>query len=674
MAIHFEKELDPEQYRAVTTVEGPLLIIAGAGSGKTRVITYRIARLLSLGVPQEAILALTFTNKAAKEMANRARELTALPLKNLAVSTFHSFGAWFLRKEIHRLGWKENFTIYDEQDTAQALRDCARELGYSLDSFDAKAAAIEISSKKSGFGHFAAEGNVQHSECENDAGIYSEYRRSLKVFNAVDFDDLIALPLEIMNRFPSTASALASRFRYIMIDEFQDTSLQQYELIKAFSGENICVVGDDDQSIYSWRGANFGNIERFENDHPGFAEIKLERNYRSTSLILDAANSVIAHNLKRKKKNLWSPGGKCGVPILVESVDDDADETERIVSRLKTTRISDGLPWDAFGILVRTNAQARTIEETLMEAGLPYRTAGGPSFYQRKEVRDMLAYLKVAANPDDDMSLLRIINVPRRGIGKAGLEKITGFSRSHNLSIRTALEILQGSGDTLASHRSVADALEFMEYMRTFREAVLSRSKPVSVCLREMASHIGYWRHLIEEHRNEEKKAAWKYRNIELLAASIERWERDPDTLDAGLYAYLVRVALVTRDDGEDEEGKISLLTIHSAKGLEFDVVFIPGCEEGIMPHSRSIQEGEGDVEEERRLFYVALTRARKKLFLSHCLKRNQRMQAVDCLPSQFLAELPPELVQSAETPGLKKSEEELKKEVLARMRAKFQS
>jgi DNA helicase-2/ATP-dependent DNA helicase PcrA len=213
-----------------------------------------------------------------------------------------------------------------------------------------------------------------------------------------------------------------------------------------------------------------------------------------------------------------------------------------------------------------------------------------------------------------------------------------------------------------------------MEYMRTFREAVLSRSKPVSVCLREMASHIGYWRHLIEEHRNEEKKAAWKYRNIELLAASIERWERDPDTLDAGLYAYLVRVALVTRDDGEDEEGKISLLTIHSAKGLEFDVVFIPGCEEGIMPHSRSIQEGEGDVEEERRLFYVALTRARKKLFLSHCLKRNQRMQAVDCLPSQFLAELPPELVQSAETPGLKKSEEELKKEVLARMRAKFQS
>ena len=673
MGIHFERELDPEQYKAVTTVDGPLLIIAGAGSGKTRVITYRIARLLSIGVPQEAILALTFTNKAAKEMANRARELTGLPLKNLAVSTFHSFGAWFLRKEIHRLGWKENFSIYDEQDTIQAVKECARELGYPMDRFDAKAAVSEISTRKTAAGLPSSSAAV-HFESEGSESLYGEYRRSLKLFNAVDFDDLIALPLEIMGRFPSTALALSSRFQYIMIDEFQDTSLQQYEFIRAFSGEHICAVGDDDQSIYSWRGANFGNIERFERDHPGLSEIKLERNYRSTSLILDAANSVISHNLKRKKKNLWSPGGRSGVPIIVESADDDKDEAERIVSKLKTTRISDGLPWDAFGVLVRTNAQARTIEETLMEVGLPYRTAGGPSFYQRKEVRDMLAYLKVAANPDDDMSLMRIINVPRRGIGKTGLEKITGFSRSRNVSIRTALAIMQSSGEPLVGHRSVADAIEFMEYVQTFREVLLSRRKPLSVCLRDMVAHIGYWRHLLEEHKSEEKKAAWKYRNIELLAASIERWERDSDTLDAGLYAYLARVALVTRDDGEDDEGKISLLTIHSAKGLEFDVVFIPGCEEGIIPHSRSIEEGGGDVEEERRLFYVALTRARKKLFLSHCLRRNHRMQAVDCIPSQFLSELPAELVQSAENPVSRRSEEELRKELLAKMKAKFKS
>jgi len=650
-----------------------LLIIAGAGSGKTRVIIYRVARLLSLGVPQESILALTFTNKAAREMADRTRGLTKLPLKNLIVSTFHSFGAWFLRKEIHRLGWKDNFTIYDEQDRAQAAKECARELGFAMEGFDATKAVSYISSKRTGFSPARPpQDDESPGEAEGYPGLFEEYRKTLKVYNAVDFDDLIATPLEIFSAFPGTVDSLRKRFRYVMIDEFQDTSRQQYELVRAFAPDNICAVGDDDQSIYSWRGANFGNIEKFENDHPGIVEIKLERNYRSTSLILDAANALISHNLKRKKKNLWSPGRKRGVPIMLDEAEDEAEEAEGIVARVKKMRVSEGMPWDAFGILVRTNSQARAIEETLMEAGLPYRTAGGPSFYQRKEVRDMLAYLRVAANPDDDMSVLRIINVPRRGIGKTGLEKISSFSRSRGMSIKTALEIMRHSQDPLANVKSVREAIDFFSFVETLRDTILSQGKPVSACLRDMVSDIGYWHYILEEYKSNDKAAAWRYRNIELLAASIERWEKDPDTLDSGLCAYLARVALVTRDDPEDEDGKISLLTIHSAKGLEFDVVFVPGCEEGILPHAKSMEAGGGDIEEERRLFYVALTRARKRLFLSRCLSRRHKMQAVDTSPSPFLEELPEGTLVSEDPAEAAKSEEDLRKEVLARMKAMF--
>ncbi|HWR11445.1 MAG TPA: ATP-dependent helicase [Rectinemataceae bacterium] len=679
MNIDFASELDPEQYRAVTTTEEPLLIIAGAGSGKTRVITFRIARLLSMGVPQESILALTFTNKAAREMAERARQLTGLPLKNLVIATFHSFGAWFLRKEIHRLGWKDNFTIYDEQDRMQAAKECARELGFGMEGFDAAQAASFISATRTGFSPAARarEGGAKEpggAAPDGDAykALFEEYRKSLKLYNAVDFDDLIAMPLEIFGAFPESANVLRKRFRYVMIDEFQDTSFQQYELVKAFATDNICAVGDDDQSIYSWRGANFGNLEKFEKDHPGIVEIKLERNYRSTSTILGAANALISHNVKRKKKNLWSPGEKLGVPILFDEIEDETEEAENIVCRMKKMRVADGFAWDAFGILVRTNAQARVIEETLMETGLPYRTAGGPSFYQRKEVRDMLAYLKAAANLDDDMSVLRIINVPRRGIGKVGLEKISGFSRSRNMSMHTALEIIERAQDPLSGVKTVREAMGFFAFLAGFRETLLSRKKPISACLREMVTQIGYWHYLLEEYKTNDKTAAWKYRNIELLAASIERWEKDPDTLDKGLFAYLARVALVTRDDPDDDDGKISLLTIHSAKGLEFDVVFVPGCEEGILPHARSLEDGGGDLEEERRLFYVALTRAKMRLFLSRCLRRKHRMQAVDTSPSPFLAELPVEFVRSEDPVESARSEEELRKDMLAKMKAMF--
>jgi DNA helicase-2/ATP-dependent DNA helicase PcrA len=675
--IDFYRELDPEQFRAVDTTDGPLLIIAGAGSGKTRVITFRIAKLLSMGVPQESILALTFTNKAAREMADRARELVRQPLKQLHVSTFHSFGAWLLRREIHRLGWKENFTIYDEQDRMHAARDSARELGFAMESFDSVQAAAWISRRRTGAipgqaGMDVHAGSAGEWSTDGYEALFQEYRRSLRVYNAVDFDDLIAMPLELFKAFPETADALRTRFRYVMIDEFQDTSLQQYELVKSFAPHNICAVGDDDQSIYSWRGANFGNIEQFERDHPDLVEIKLERNYRSTSTILDAANALISHNVKRKDKNLWSPGGKEGVPIVLDEAEDETEEAEAIIGRIRRLRIADALSWEAFGILVRTNAQARTIEERLMEAGLPYRTAGGPSFYQRKEVRDMLAYLRAIANPDDDVSVLRIINVPRRGIGKVGLEKITAYARARRLSLHAACEAISRSSDPLAQVKSVQEAISFFGFLSERQAEFLSGRTDVSAGLRALVSEIGYWQYLLEEFKSDDRTAGWKYRTIELLAASIERWEKDPDNFERGLFAYLARVALVTRDDPDDDEGKISLLTIHAAKGLEFEVVFVPGCEEGIIPHARSVLEGEGTLEEERRLFYVALTRAKKKLYLSRCLSRRQRMQAVEAGPSPFLEELPLDLLARADVAQEEKSEEELRKDVLARMKAMF--
>lgn len=680
--MNFSKELDPEQYTAVTTTEGPVLIIAGAGSGKTRVITYRIAKLLLDGVPEKAILALTFTNKAAKEMSDRARELVRKPLKELMVSTFHAFGAWILRHEIHRLGWKENFTIYDEQDRISSVKECAREIGLAIDSIDIQDVVRFISQCKTSLlpVRVVSENCYEELEVFKQAGeiyqrLFREYRKALYIYNAVDFDDLIAMPIELFSRFPAITERLRSRFSYVMIDEFQDTSLQQYELIMAFAGENVCAVGDDDQSIYSWRGANFGNIEKFERDHPGYCEIKLERNYRSTSTILKAANSVIAHNVKRKIKNLWSPSDLQGVPIVYSEEKDEAEEAEKIVEKIRVLRISEGLSWQDFGILVRTNSQARIIEETLMEAGVPYRTAGGPSFYQRKEVKDMIAYLRAAANPDDDVSVMRIINVPRRGIGKVGLEKMISYARSNNQSLHDALLALKHANHPLCQQHATRDAIEFFEYLANARSAMLSRKIPVSAQLREMVKEIGYWRYLLEEYKSDDKVAGWKYRNIELLIASIERWERDPENFDTSLFAYLARISLITRDDPEDTEGKVSLLTIHSAKGLEYEIVFLPGCEDGIIPHARSVEEGDGDIEEERRLFYVALTRARKRLYLSRCLERKHYSQILTPAPSPFLEELPKELIKSEdETKKDERSEEEIQKELFARFKAKFAS
>ncbi len=660
MKIDYESLLNPEQYEAVTTVDGPLLIIAGAGSGKTTVITYRMAYMLDRGVPQHSILALTFTNKAAREMSSRVRSVTGRKLRDLTVSTFHAFGVKILRKEIEALGYKPNFSIYDEADRNQLIKDCAREQGFRMEGFDAYKVGTLFSRIRSGQDTWSKADDAYR-------GLYDEYRRSLRIYNAVDFDDLIVLPVELFELKPEIAAAWRDAYRYVMIDEFQDTSLMQYRMMRLFASHNVCIVGDDDQSIYSWRGANFENFGLFERDFPGFKEVKLERNYRSTATILDAANAIIANNENRKDKALWSPEGRSGSAIELYAPADEGAEAEFIAKTIKEIKLRDRTPWSEFGILIRTNNLTRRIEEALLAEQVPYRVSGGTSFYGRKEIKDVISYLRVVANPDDDVNLLRIVNTPRRGIGKTTLEKLNAIARSHDASLRTAMELVrtgkpievEGGGDSVEgagglafgglSERAVADISAFLDLIEKYREELLGKKK-IAAKVRQLIDEVDYWGYLVEENKQSDKAAKWKFHNLEILVRSIEEWESDPDNLSPGLYEWLNRVSLITRDDLDDEEGgEVNLMTIHAAKGLEFDVVFIAGCEDGIIPHARALEEGEGNIEEERRLFYVAVTRARRRLLVSTCLRRKKQNLVADCVPSPFLAEIPPELIEARE-------------------------
>jgi len=642
------ESLNPQQLHAVRSIEGPLLILAGAGSGKTRVITHRIAFMLGQGVPQAAILAVTFTNKAAQEMAKRVRELCAQKLQNLTVSTFHAFGVRVLRQYGHHLEYRKNFTIYDESDKQALIKESARDLGLfrqSGDGFDAYRVAAVFSRLKSKTGEW-------QDETAHLRPLFDEYQSRLKLFNAVDFDDLIRLPIRLLENHPEVLSDLQGRYKYFLVDEFQDTSKQQYHLIKllASDSKNLCVVGDDDQSIYSWRGAHFENILQFERDFAGFQEVKLEQNYRSTRKILLAANRVILHNKNRKGKNLWS-GLADGESVLLVFPEDDQREGELIAERIRSLALKQRIPLSQFGVLVRTNGQTRAIEEAFVHQNLLYKVSGGMSFFQRKEVKDILAYLRVVANPDDDMNVLRIINTPRRGIGKKTVEAIVATARERNCSLYSALGALHGSAASGAVIPGLSDRAadllgEFMALIETYRSKFFAKRRLASA-LSELVEELDYWSYLIQEHSRPEI-ARWKYGNVEGLMDSLSGYEEDPDNLDPNLYEYLNRVTLVSRDNAEnaDAQQRVNLMTIHAAKGLEFHTVFIAGLEKGLIPHARALEEGGQNLEEERRLFYVAITRAKKNLYLSSCRNRRRRGRLEECEPSPFLDELPPELVE----------------------------
>lgn len=632
--------LNPPQREAVTTLEGPLLILAGAGSGKTRVITYRIAYMLQKGIPQQAILALTFTNKAASEMQERLKTLTQRKLSNLVVSTFHAFGVMILRKHITLLGYRENFSIYDTSDQMALIKETVRELKLDPESVEVGKALRLFSAIKTGRTSWDASN-------ERFKPLYQEYLHHLKAYNAVDFDDLILLPIEIFTRYLEVLEEYRKRFRYILVDEFQDTSMQQYDLLKllADGSRNVCVVGDDDQSIYSWRGANYRNIERFEQDYPERKEIKLEQNYRSTNTILEAANRVIANNQNRKHKNLWSSVNG-GTPIELFYPENEREEGKFIARRIKSLLFADRITYEDIGILVRTNSLLRDLEEAFLSENIPYRISGGDSFYQRKEIKDILAYLRLMVNPDDDVSFLRIINTPRRGIGRKTLELLGESAKNNGCSLYSIVTLLLQSRDTPLSGKVREDLASFLTLLENYREKAL-HPRQLAQTVQALVAELDYWGYLVQEYQKNDQIAKWKYHNLEILIQSIEDWEKDPENLSPGLYSYLNRISLLTRDDIEEdtEKGKVNLMTIHAAKGLEFRVVFLAGVEEGILPHARSLEENEANLAEERRLFYVALTRAKEKIYITSCRNRRILRDVQEMNPSPFLEEIPKDLL-----------------------------
>jgi len=687
---NIDSQLNDPQMKAVRAIEGPVFIIAGAGSGKTRVITYRIAHMLDKGIPQSAILALTFTNKAAREMETRVKELTGKKMQSLTVCTFHAFGLKVISENHELLGFRKNFSIYDETDKMTLIKETLRELKMLSSKIDIYELSQYFSKIKTGLSDWTDFASMQP--------VYDEYQSALKIYNAADFDDLLTIPLELFETNAEVLQKYRQKYKYIMVDEFQDTSLIQYKIMKLLAGgerANCCVVGDDDQSIYSWRGANYENILMFEKDFPSRVEIKLEQNYRSTSTILDAANGVISHNKGRKDKNLWS-SNEAGKPVELYNPENETSEAEFIAGLISNLKITENYKYHDFGVLTRTNSLARNIEEAFLAENIPYRVSGGTSFFQRKEIKDIISYLRILANPDDDVSLLRIINTPRRGIGKTTVGTLSEIAKKNRISIWSSVMRLnyarnqeqQGlfqDGKTQSSN----ELEEFVELIEKHRSLFLERKplndgipgKPytpwkLSDCVHLLVDDLDYWSYLVLEHSKDEKKAKWKFANIEYFIRMIVNWEKDPDNLDAGLYPWLNRISLITRDDGEDDaSGKVNLSTIHAAKGLEFPVVFIAGVEDGLIPHEKSMEEADdvdsGSIEEERRLFYVAITRAREKLYISHCQKRRRLQTVSDCSPSPFLDEIPNELIKIHEKTNKVPDEDEAEK-YLAQMRALF--
>lgn len=643
------KELNPEQFRAVTTTEGAILIIAGAGSGKTRVITFRIAHMLEKGIPQSQILALTFTNKAAKEMADRIKDLTQKKLQNLTVSTFHAFGVRILRQDIDKLGYRENFSIYDETDRISLIKECGRELKFSPEAMDIYTISNLISNIKTG---------RKNWETANDMyrPLYELYQEGLQLYNAVDFDDLIVLPIKLFREHPEVLSRYRERYKYIMVDEFQDTSHQQYEMMHLLADQNVAVVGDDDQSIYSWRGADYQNIINFEHDFK-VTEIRLEQNYRSTETILEAANGVISHNTNRKDKKLWSGNGG-GKPIEVFMPLNETDEAEFIADSIIGIASEEHRKYDEFGILIRANTQGRVLEEALLQNNIPYTMSGGTSFFERKEIKDIISYLRVIANHDDDINLLRIINTPRRGIGRATIQLLNDEAVLQGCTMWNAMDALINRPGSPANDAIKEDLQEFMNLIEEQRQKLLT-GRGLSGKVRQMVEDINYRDHLITEFSKNEKAVRFKLMNIESLLNSMDAWEKDPDNDNPSLFNYLNRITLMSRDDADEEgnKGKVNLMTIHASKGLEFPVVFIAGAEEGLIPHARSVEENGGDVEEERRLFYVAITRARDKLFITSCQKRKRLNMINECTPSRFLDEIPQNLIEYHEPKQLTQEE-----------------
>jgi DNA helicase-2/ATP-dependent DNA helicase PcrA len=628
--------LNPEQRKAVETTEGPLLLLAGAGSGKTRVITHRIAYLIERrNVKPSQILAVTFTNKAAQEMKSRIGEMLNNKPNGLVVSTFHSLGARILRGYIDRIGYKRNFTICSESEKITLIKRVMETLPGKR-SFDPKYIAHTISRIKNSDPE-NSESN-QNEEWEQIAEIFRIYHERMRLNNLVDFDDLLILPLKIFRESPETLEQLRKRFLYFLVDEYQDTNRIQYRLITLLAGgsRNLCVVGDDDQSIYGWRGADDRNIRDFEKDWPEAKIIKLEQNYRSTDVILKAANSIIGNNQERRKKRLWS-AIKGGDPIIFFGADTPEAEAEEIVNRIRLLQHRQHASLGDIAVLYRRNAQSRPIEETLRLNQIPYRLIGSTNFFERREIRDIFTYLNVIVNPSDEISLSEALMVPKRGIGSQTLQRIRQYSFRENLTLMDAMRKVRDIRDINESKMKPIE--NFTEIITDLHHKQVHL--PPSKLIRELLTEIEYDKYLKTVSR-EETEYLRRNKAVSDFIRSVEHYEQKVSR--PSLVKYLERMALITREDRQDDPGhsQVTLMTIHAAKGLEFDFVFLPGMEEGVFPSRLSLEEGK--ISEERRLFYVAVTRAKKQLFLSAVKERKIYGESNNSALSRFLGEIPEEV------------------------------
>ncbi|MEG0297738.1 MAG: DNA helicase PcrA [Clostridium sp.] len=629
--------LNSEQYEGAVTIDGPVLILAGAGSGKTRVLTYRMAHMVNdLGVRPYKILAITFTNKAAREMQERVEAIIGEGAKDMWISTFHSTCVRILRREIEKLGYKKNFTIYDSSDQKTLITECMKALQINDKDIDFREIASKISKAKDNLQtpqSYMREHESNFRE-KKIADVYLMYQKRLKENNAMDFDDLICKTVELLKKDEETLEFYQRKFQYIMVDEYQDTNGAQYELVRllAAAHKNICVVGDDDQCIYQWRGADIKNILGFEKDYPNAKVIKLEQNYRSKGNILDAANGVIVNNATRKDKVLRTeqePGGK----IKVYRAYADSDEGNFVAKKINEHK-NDGYKNKDFAILYRTNAQSRIFEESLRRNEVPYKIVGGTRFYDRKEIKDMLSYLKVLVNPLDDIALRRIINVPKRGIGDATINKVMTFADEYEMSLYDAL--LQVRTIPTLTARNCVGIEGFMELVDKFMD--LSITVPVSHLIEAILKDTGYIEELEKSKEIEDKS---RIENLKELVSDAVDFEKTSE--EKTLEAYLEKVSLVQDtdklEDEEDESGSVVLMTIHSAKGLEFPIVFMVGMENGIFPGMSSFEK-DSEMEESRRLCYVGITRAKEQLYMTSAEVRRVFGRTVSYAQSDFVNEV----------------------------------
>ena len=629
-------DLNPAQRQAVLTTEGPLLVIAGAGSGKTRVLTHRVAHLLAaVGAKPNEILAITFTNKAAQEMKERVERGLGPVARAIWIMTFHSACGRILRREAERLGYRSNFTIYDQADQVRLVKACLEELDRDPKRFVPRGIHAQISRSKNQLvsaDEYAA--RVASFYDQTVADVYQLYQRRLFASNAVDFDDLLMLTVDVLQRFPEAHERWAKAFRYILVDEYQDTNHAQYVLLKLLASEhqNLMAVGDPDQSIYAFRGADIRNILEFERDFPATRVIPLEQNYRSTNTILAAANAVISHNRERKEKNLWSELGEGELIHVVETEDEHAEA--RFVAAEIAALIGGGYSASEIAVVYRTNAQSRVLEDVLVRQGIDYQVIGGPRFYERAEIKDAIAYLQVLDNPFDAVSLLRIANRPRRGIGDTSLARLVSYADGQGISLWDATAHAEEAGLAPASTRAVKG-------FRSAMESLLATASDSTVAnlVEAVLERTGYLDALEAERTIE---ARGRIENLEELVGVAR--EYDSAAQEPSLSGFLQEISLYSDQDalrGDDDAaaGQVTLLTLHNAKGLEFRAVFMLGLEEGVFPHVRSLEEN--SLEEERRLCYVGMTRAKERLTLTHTMRRSLFGRSEANLPSRFLDELP---------------------------------